>query len=281
MTKPQQGAKMQNIYVGATRPQLLPFLVLKYSIERTSTIPVKVNNLADLLREHDVSRGTPFSLQRLFIPQLNNYAGVALYLDSDMIVFSDIAELFQSQPFGEVVQGCVGRQGCNRPQQFSVFRIDCARAKHWAFEYGSFADFHDTQLTFEKSKVHCLSSDWNSLEYYCEGTTKLLHYTDMDRQPWLSSRNELGVLWYEMLKDALRNGAISRQVIWKEIKLGNVKPSLIRFCEDRERKASALEVLGDFVYAPPHTVARFFKSNNILTRSLTGLMMNFKLLFFK
>ena len=270
-----------NVYIGATRPQLLSYLVLKYSIEKKCSKPVLVHNLGELTNNNIVARGTPFSLQRLFIPKLNNFNGIAIYLDSDMIVFADIFELFKEQNTDRIVIGCEKRVGCERESQFSVFRIDCSKATDWNFEPSKLSNKHNTKLEFEDSKSFCLSSDWNSLEYYVKEKTKLLHYTDMDRQPWLSSRNELREVWYLMLKDAISNGFISKEIIYNEIKLGNVKPSLSRFCEDYYREIKFTDKIKDMLYSPPHTVNRFFKSNNILTRSIVAIAMNIKNIILK
>jgi len=259
-----------NIYVGATRPQLLSYLVLKHSIESNCTIEVLVRNLGELVNDNSLKRGTPFSLQRLFIPKLNNYEGVAIYLDSDMIVYGDIAEIANTQKNKEVVLGCKARVGSTRPEQFSVFRIDCSRAKHWVFNSEIIDNKFNTNLDFEESKRNVFNSDWNSLEYYIKGQTKLLHYTDMDKQPWISSENELRDLWYEQLSIAVTAGYISKQVILNEIERGYVKPSLKRFCECPPRLPTRVERFLDQIYAPPHTVDRFFKSNNLVTRYLIG-----------
>jgi lipopolysaccharide biosynthesis glycosyltransferase len=269
---------LKNIYVGATRPQLLPFLVLKYSIERESSEDITVHNLNDLVKDKNIARGTPFSLQRLYIPELNNYEGVAIYLDSDMVVFSDISELFQPQETDETVIGCKSRDGCLREKQFSVFRIDCFKAKNWDFKKNELKNEHNTKLDFEKSKIHSLSSDWNSLEYYNIGKTKLLHYTDMDRQPWLSSSNDLKSIWYSMLKEAVISGAVTKETIKNEVKLGYVLPSLVRFTENREI-LTFTEKIKDAIYCPPHTVDRFFKNNNFINRSILGFILLIKRLF--
>ncbi|MET0311294.1 MAG: hypothetical protein ABW051_04535, partial [Burkholderiaceae bacterium] len=68
---------------------------------------------------------------------------------------------------------------------------------------------------------------WNSLERYEPGRTHLLHYTDMDTQPWVSTRNPLGHLWVECLRRALDAGFISREELAREVAAGHVRPSLV------------------------------------------------------
>ena len=68
---------------------------------------------------------------------------------------------------------------------------------------------------------------WNSLEKYVPGETKLLHFTDMDTQPWLSTRNPHGGLWVETLLRAISAGAVSLEQIKHDIGRGWVRPSLL------------------------------------------------------
>lgn len=262
---------MYNIYVGATRPQKLATMVLEYSIKKFASVEVNVVDLGESVKNSSVAKGTPFSLQRLFIPALNGYAGVAAYVDSDMQVFSDIRQLFELKDESVVVTGCQRRPGCTRPLQFSVFVIDCEKATHWKFDDKELSASLNTKLDFEKSKISSIPYTWNSLEFFEPGKTNLLHYTDMDTQPWISSRNVKREIWYGCLRMAINDGFISKSFIKEEVRNGNVKPSLIRFCGEREAKYSLVHVLSDFCYAPPHTVKRFFKSNSKIKRIIVGI----------
>ena len=74
-----------------------------------------------------------------------------------------------------------------------------------------------------------LPYEWNSLEYYEEGKTRLLHYTDMPTQPWVSNRNPSGQLWYDLLKEAVLEGFVTIDDIYLEIEKGHVSPELPRW----------------------------------------------------
>ncbi len=262
---------MYNIYVGATRPQKLATMVLEYSIRKFASVDVNVIDLGESVKNSSVAKGTPFSLQRLFIPALNGYAGVAAYVDSDMQVFSDVRQLFALKDESAVVTGCQTRPGCTRPLQFSVFVIDCGKATHWKFDDQKLSASFNTKLDFEESKISSIPYTWNSLEFFEPDKTSLLHYTDMDTQPWISSRNKNREIWYGCLRMALDDGFISKSFIKEEVRNGNVKPSLIRFCSKREAKYSLAHAFADFCYAPPHTVKRFFRSNSKTTRFIVGV----------
>src|SRR5215471_10266945 len=86
------------IFVGADRSQLMAVAVLEHSIRRHTGRRVQVCPLIDLdLPEpRDIRQGsrTNFSFARFAIPELAGYAGRALYLDADMLVFRDIGELW-------------------------------------------------------------------------------------------------------------------------------------------------------------------------------------------
>src|SRR3954463_7122855 len=91
-----------DVFVGADRSQLLAVAVLQHSIERHTDALVRVTPLIDLdLPEPaDLRQGsrTNFSFARFAIPELKNHSGRAIYMDADMLVFRDVAELW-SLPF--------------------------------------------------------------------------------------------------------------------------------------------------------------------------------------
>ena len=68
---------------------------------------------------------------------------------------------------------------------------------------------------------------WNSLERYEAQATRLLHYTDMNQQPWVATTNPLAHLWVACLRRSLADGFISRSELEREVATGHVRPSLI------------------------------------------------------
>ena len=106
---------VNTVYVGYDPKEHTAYEVLKFSLERISTKPVRVIPLRrDILtkigiytrkhnsisgQDYDEIDGKPFSTQfsfsRFLIPALNMYEGLALYMDSDMYVRADISELFE------------------------------------------------------------------------------------------------------------------------------------------------------------------------------------------
>jgi hypothetical protein len=237
-----------DVFVGADRSQLLAVAVLEHSIKRHTLRPVRVSPLIDLdLPEpRDIRQGsrTNFSFARFAIPELAGYAGRALYLDADMLVFRDIGELWDI-PFGgasiviqeELPEHAVvhHKQGApaRRVKQCSVMLIDCARARWNVREIVSGLDGRYTyeQLMYElcilaESEIRCaVPFAWNSLEHF-DPDTRLIHYTDMDTQPWVSALNRHGRLWLEEVRLMLSAGGLGWADIQTEIDLGYFRPSL-------------------------------------------------------
>jgi hypothetical protein len=96
---------------------------------------------------------------------------------------------------------------------------------------------------------------WNSLERYEDAKTALLHYTDMNTQPWLSRDNALNYLWSRDLFEAIDRGVISREYIAAEVSSGHVRPSLLYQIDNRVEDAALLPATArklDARYIPPH-----------------------------
>jgi lipopolysaccharide biosynthesis glycosyltransferase len=246
--------KTVDIFVGADRSQLLAVAVLEHSIQRHTRLPCCVTPLIDLdLPEPaDIRQGarTNFSFARFAIPQLKSYEGRAIYMDADMLVFRDIAELW-NLPFDGakvIVQDRLpdelarrNKAGAprKRRKQSSVMLIDCA-ATRWdapAIIAGLDGRYTYEQLLHElcildESEInYALPFAWNSLEHY-DHNTRLIHYTDMNTQPWVSNHNRLGHLWIAEVRLMLDTGVLGLRDIKVEIERGYFRPSLVHELEE-------------------------------------------------
>jgi len=234
------------VYVAATEAQMLSVKVLEYSIRKHASMSVQVLPLhlsgIEIPKPSEPKNHprTPFSFQRFLIPALTNYQGKAIYLDSDMQVFKDIRTLW-NLPFREASLLAVREPiDSGRRPQFSVMLLDCStlpwdiRAVVQSLDGGQFTY---EQLLYEMSLVDNIRAEihpaWNSLERYVEGETALIHYTDMNTQPWVSRDNPLGYLWARDLFEALDNGFISLDTIKDHILRGYIRPSLLYQIEHR------------------------------------------------
>lgn len=240
------------VFVGADRSQLLAVKVLEHSIKRHTQLPVAVYPMMDLPVRVPADplnwQRTGFSFSRFCIPELAGYRGRALYLDADMMVFKDIAPLW-NLPFDGakvIIQEDlpVEHQQTNqkvgapkqRMKQCAVMLLDCDRLD-WKVD-SIINDFDEGRYDYEKLMYDlCILNEddikyavpfhWNSMEYYEPGETSLIHYTDMATQPWVYPENEYGALWLAEVRLMLSNGSLTRAELKKEIDLGYFRPSLM------------------------------------------------------
>jgi len=194
-----------------------------HTVERTIAMPQAANNRPR----------TPFSFQRFLIPELCVYQGRAIYLDADMQVFADISALWNWPLDGCDLQ-TVAEARDGRRSQFSVMLLDCERLAWNIDEIVGALDAGELDYPGLMYKMRvankigrAISPTWNSLERFQSGKTCLLHYTDMNTQPWISVSNPLGHLWVKCLRQAVADDFISRAELEAEVIAGHVRPSLM------------------------------------------------------
>lgn len=239
------------VYVGTDRSQQLAVPVLEHSIKRHTRLAVEVHSLLDVQlpqpRDPRNWSRTNFSFARFAIPRLAGYRGRALYLDADMQVFADIAELWQLPFDGAkiIIQEDVGDHAVTRgklgaprrrTKQCSVMLLDCAALADWVperiiagldGEYDYRALMSELCILEEHEVRYGIPFRWNSLEHYEPGVTCLVHYTDMPTQPWVSPENPLGWVWLAEVRSMLDEGTLSWSAIEEEVRLGYFRPSLL------------------------------------------------------
>ena len=234
------------VYVATTEAQMLAVKVLEYSIRKHASMSVEVFPLhragidIPVPRDQQNHPRTPFSFQRFLIPALCGYRGRAIYLDSDMQVFQDIRQLW-TLPFNGADLLAVQEPGATgRKPQFSVMLLDCERL-HWDIR-GIVSELDAGRLSYEQLMYEMrvaghidpsIDPEWNSLERFHDGRTCLLHYTDMNTQPWISTRNPLGYLWFRDLFEAIDQGFIALDYVMEHVQKGYVRPSLMYQVEHR------------------------------------------------
>lgn len=235
-----------HIFVGADRSQALAVRVLEFSIRRRTDLNVTLRSMHDLAlpdatdQQHRARTG--FSFTRFAIPELMGHQGRALYLDADMLVLRDLRELYDL-PFesakvlvqGDVPDGATTNLRTRRIRQSSVMLLDCA-ALDWNAEriiagLGSAYTYEELMqqlcILAPEAIGYAIPFHWNSLELYEPGKTGLLHYTDMNTQPWVHAANPNGFLWLNEVRDMLQAGALSMDDVREEVRLGYARPSLL------------------------------------------------------
>jgi len=106
---------VNTVYIGYDPKEYVAYEVLKFSLERIATKPVRVipikKHIIELMglytrksnkiggQDYDEIDGKPFStdfsFSRFLVPALNMYEGFALFMDSDMYIRADVTELFE------------------------------------------------------------------------------------------------------------------------------------------------------------------------------------------
>lgn len=234
------------VFVATTEAQMLATHVLEYSIRKNASMSVEFTPMhrADLeipIPADPVNQPrTPFSFQRFLIPELTQYKGRAIYLDSDMQVFADIRRLWAYQFDGADVLTTWDPKDGGRKPQFSVMLLNCdvlewnirdivRRLDSGELSYGDL--MYDMRIASDIRTA--IDPAWNSLERYSEGQTALLHYTDMQTQPWVFRNHPLGYLWMRDLIDAVQSGFITRDLVVEHVEQGWVRPSLLYQLDNR------------------------------------------------
>ena len=112
------------VFVGYDPREAVAFDVLAHSIQtRTSSpvslTPLKLSELGDLMwRERHELQSTDFSFSRFLVPYLCGFEGWAIFMDCDMLVLDDIANLWGLRDQRYAVQ--VVRHD-HRPEQTTKF----------------------------------------------------------------------------------------------------------------------------------------------------------------
>lgn len=239
------------VFVGTDTSQALAVKVLEHSIKKYASDDIEVIAMCDLpVRTPRLVRNqqrTGFSFSRFCIPDLAGFKGVAVYLDADMLVFSDMMELFKwpLKNHKVVIQKTLDKDEAStghkigapkkRIRQCSVMVIDCEKNKWDVEEIVAGLDegkYNYEQLMYELCILkeeeigEELPFAWNSLEVY-NSETKLIHYTDMKTQPWVNPRNINGGVWYKEVREMLKEGSLKEEEVKAEIKKGYFRPSLL------------------------------------------------------
>jgi len=89
------------VFIGYDTREALAYDVLTHSIqarasEPVSIAPLKLSELKTVLtRERDPLQSTDFSFSRFLTPYLSAYTGWSVFMDCDMLMLRDIAELWK------------------------------------------------------------------------------------------------------------------------------------------------------------------------------------------
>ncbi len=223
------------IYVGTEPAQWLVTQVLKRSIMARTKCAVEFIPLdpqAILMPKLPMQTG--FSFYRWAVPKLASFDGRAIYLDADICVLSDIGDLYEMH----FDKPATARRETNGGQGYftSVMVLDCDRLRHWDFPMWSAAaaiNVHHYARTMwarpsapNHNDFDPLPSCWNDLDII-KPDTRLIHFTDLGRQPWRWPRHPQAQVFREEIAMALADGYITATDLEREIRLRHVREDLL------------------------------------------------------
>ena len=191
-----------DIYIGYDQKEIIAYHVLCQSILEKSSRPVRFTplnlaNLKDIFnRERNSLQSTEFSFSRFLVPYLSNYTGWSLFMDCDMLVKSDIAELFDLRDDKKSVLVCKHDYIPKEDTKFlgqtqtkyekknwsSVVLFNNAQCKELTKDYVNTAtglQLHQFKWLESEDLIGSLPLEWNWLvgEYPQNHNAKNLHYT--------------------------------------------------------------------------------------------------------
>lgn len=93
---------MIRIFVGFDQREAVNYHAFCQSVIDTCSRPVSFTPLGNILKRSDGSNA--FNVSRFLVPELCDFEGYAIYADSDMIVKSDLAELWALRPVRDAIK---------------------------------------------------------------------------------------------------------------------------------------------------------------------------------
>lgn len=222
------------VYIGTEEMQALPTAVCKWSILSRSKAEFEFQELKDIPIKLNIPMHTGFSFYRFAIPEKCGYAGRSIYLDADMVVLSDLSDLYTTE-MGE--KGVLSKPVPDiKAWDTSVMLLDCGKLKHWDIQRWAklvnmgVVPYKQTIVGGEGAPNHRdfgdLDPSWNSWDV-CDANTKLIHYTRVGTQPWRVPGHPFAHVFLKEMKSALDNGYISLDFIQKEIDSGHIYPEIM------------------------------------------------------
>jgi len=242
------------IFIGSGEQSLLERKVLIYSLRKHTKreLDIQVFNgshnaieseeleprLAPLSLALKYRNLTEFSLYRYLIPELCDFQGRAIYLDSDMVCLADIGQLFST-----ALEGCDflakrddSHPGAAKPWGLSAMLIDCEGCRfpleqifreidEGLYTYSEFSHMGQRFLAHHPYQPGELDPQWNVYDR-CDSQTKLIHYTELFTQPWKYPDHPYGEIWFSYLREAQAAGAVTDRDIDLTIRRGFARADL-------------------------------------------------------
>ena len=191
-TNREQRAQVHRIFIGYDPRQAVSFTALVHSIVANAKEPVAITPL--VLDTLPLKRQglTPFTFSRFLVPHICNYEGWALFLDADILVRGDIAELFRLG-----MSHCAAHVNMDQPafEWASAILFNCAHASNKVLTPAHIENPETRNLHkigwLEQHEIGRLPKEWNTCIGYNEPPkdAKLVHFTQ-GVPHWWETRNQ-------------------------------------------------------------------------------------------
>lgn len=245
------------VFIGSGEASLLERKTLIYSLRKHSQreLDIYVLNgthnsitlndgepfLAPMPLKIKYRNATEFSLYRFIIPEVCNYQGKAIYVDSDIVSLTDIGQLFDTPMNGCDFLAKKGAQKGYRGSNFwglSVMLIDCEKSQfnleiifneidQKLYTQTDFMVMNQTFLTHHPYTIGELDPGWNMLDSW-DKNTKLIHYTGLFSQPWKYPNHPYGDIWFKCFNEAIASSYITKEDISISLHRAYVRKDLLK-----------------------------------------------------
>ena len=193
---------MIRVFIGYDDREAVAFSVLSHSIHRRASAPVAITPVAltqlegVYRRPRDPLQSTDFSFSRFLVPYLCDHRGWAIFMDCDMLVLEDIAELWRHRDERYAVQVVKHHHVPKEDTKFlgakqtkyekknwsSVMLVNCERCTRLTPEFVNSAsglELHQFKWLGDDGLIGEIPSRWNHLVGYDapRRDAALVHYT--------------------------------------------------------------------------------------------------------
>lgn len=236
---------MIRICIGTERRTTVARKVLEYSILANVAAGTEVEFIllegGDWAGSGPEQQYTGFSFLRFTIPERLDWTGKAIYMDADQLCLGDVTELWNADTTWPREDACVWctTYPRKRPVRWlpflkrseptpdtSVMLIDCERAKGRLLTLDEIEErmVGDEDLVRYREVMHLAYLDpppveipqwWNLMDGWGKRTSafedpraRLLHFTDVPKQPWYFPDHPKRHVWERYLEAAIRDGYV-------------------------------------------------------------------------
>jgi hypothetical protein len=217
---------MIQVFIGYDARQPVSFHVLTHSLLKRSSKPLAITPL--VLGQLALRRVglTPFTFSRFLVPELMKYEGWAVFMDIDMMVRADIAELMALADDRYTVMVSKNQL---RFEWTSLMLMNCRKCSALTFEYVENADGLHKMTWVADEEIGELPGSWNHLVGYDEPDVdaKLVHFTQGIPAFPETADCEFGEEWRQEAGEAFSS------ISWQRLMGPSVhaKPVLMRMAE--------------------------------------------------